>query len=64
MSGTSMASPLAAGVLANLLEGDQIYRQMERNVQRAIYAKTVLGRHAVGTGLNSTYQGYGLARMV
>ncbi|PDT88281.1 hypothetical protein CO669_21925 [Bradyrhizobium sp. Y36] len=64
MSGTSMASPLVAGVLANLLEGDQIYRRMERNVQRAIYAKTVLGRHALGIGLSSTYQGYGLARMV
>lgn len=64
MSGTSMASPLVAGVLADLLGRDEIYKAMERNAQRASYAKTLLARHAQSISLNAAYQGYGLARIM
>jgi subtilisin family serine protease len=63
MSGTSMSSPLVAGILANLLSKESSYLELPRDASRAIYAKMVLARHALSLGLNSLYQGRGLARL-
>ena len=64
MSGTSMASPLIAGVLANLLTRDPNYNGSERNAARATLAKSLLAQHALSVGLNPLYQGRGMARTI
>jgi len=62
MSGTSMASPLVAGALADLLSRETAYQAMPRNHVRAGYAKSVLAQHAVSIMMSVFYQGRGLAR--
>jgi subtilisin family serine protease len=64
MSGTSMASPLAAGALANLLSRDAAYQGMDRNAARAAYARGILAQHAMSIMINPLYQGRGLARTI
>ena len=61
MSGTSMACPAVCASLAALLGQDQTYRKMPRNAARAQYAWSVLARGLRQIGLNSQYQGFGLA---
>lgn len=61
MSGTSMACPAVCASLAAILSQDQAYRKMPRNAARAQYAWTVLARGLRQLGLNSQYQGFGLA---
>jgi subtilisin family serine protease len=60
MSGTSMASPAACGVLASLLSTDLVYRAMDRDARRAAYARAVLDRACRSIGLDPKYQGRGL----
>jgi len=64
MSGTSMSSPLVAGILADLLARDAQYGIMERNAARAAYAKTLLARHALSIFLSRIYQGQGMPRVI
>jgi subtilisin family serine protease len=64
MSGTSMASPLVAGILADLLARDAQYAAMERSAARAAYAKMLLARHALSILLNRIYQGQGMPRVI
>jgi subtilisin family serine protease len=64
MSGTSMASPLVAGILANLLARDQYYATMERNAARAAYAKMLLAQHALSILPNRIYVGNGMTRVI
>jgi subtilisin family serine protease len=64
MSGTSMSSPLVAGALAATLAEDPTYLRMQRDGQRAAYARTVVAGLAVPVLSNSLYEGYGLARTV
>ncbi len=61
MSGTSMASPAVCAALAAVLAKDEQYQKLPRDVSRAQYAWTVLARGLRQLGLNSQYQGYGLA---
>lgn len=61
MSGTSMASPAVCAALAAVLAKDEEYQKLPRDVSRAQYAWTVLARGLRQLGLNSQYQGYGLA---
>ena len=64
MSGTSMASPLAAGVLAVLLSRLPGFAASERNANRAMAAKTLFAQHALSINLNPLYQGRGMARAI
>ena len=64
MSGTSMASPLVAGILANLVANDQAFAALPRSEARSTYAKALLARHAAQIGLKPTFAGSGLARSV
>lgn len=64
MSGTSMASPLAAGVLADLLSRTPGYTQSARTAARADMARLLLAQHALSVNLNPLYQGRGMARAV
>jgi subtilisin family serine protease len=61
MSGTSMASPVVCASLAAVLSEDAQYRKLPRDASRAQYAWTVLARGLRPLGLNSQYQGYGMA---
>ena len=61
MSGTSMASPVVCGSLVAALSADAEYRKLPHDASRAQYAWTVLARGLRPLGLNSQYQGYGLA---
>lgn len=62
MSGTSMSSPMTAAVLARLLAADKTYGGLARTAARAAYAKQLLALRALSVGLDSLYQGNGLAR--
>jgi hypothetical protein len=64
MSGTSMASPLAAGVLAVLLSRAPNFTASDRNAARAAYAKALFAQHALSINLNPLYQGRGMARAI
>jgi subtilisin family serine protease len=61
MSGTSMASPAVCAALAAVLAKDEQYQNLPRDASRAQYAWTVLARGLRQLGLNSQFQGYGLA---
>ncbi|HSX59224.1 MAG TPA: S8 family serine peptidase [Tahibacter sp.] len=63
MSGTSMASPMTAAVLARLLAADRTYAQLPRTAARTAYARQLLALRAMSIGLNPLYQGRGLARV-
>jgi hypothetical protein len=63
MSGTSMSSPMVAGVLACLLAKDANYQSFPRGAARAMYAKALLAQHILNLGINPLYQGLGLPRM-
>lgn len=63
MSGTSMSSPVTAGVLAALLASDPQFTGLPRDATRAAQAKLLLRNHALGIGLSPFYQGGGLARL-
>jgi hypothetical protein len=56
-----MACPAVCAALATLLAADANYAKLPRDVTRAQYAWNVLVRSLRQLGLNSTYQGYGLA---
>lgn len=64
LSGTSMASPVAAASLAVLLSKNEGYKNAERNVQRAILAYQLIQVSAISVGLSPLYQGFGLARQI
>lgn len=64
MSGTSMASPLAAGVLAVLLSRTPGFTAFERNANRSMFAKALFAQHALSINLNPLYQGRGMARAI
>lgn len=63
MSGTSMSSPLTAGVLAAMLGRDPVYAQLPRGPQRSAYARAALGLRAVPVLSNPLYEGRGMARI-
>jgi subtilisin family serine protease len=64
MSGTSMASPLVTGVLANLLSRDPAYRSLGRTAARAAYARALLNARAIPVLNNRLYEGNGMAREI
>jgi hypothetical protein len=63
MSGTSMSSPLTAGVLAAVLGRDPVYARLPRGPQRAAYARAALGLRAIPVLSNPLYEGRGMARV-
>lgn len=62
MDGTSMASPLACATLAATLSADPGYLALSRSRVRAEKARQLLVNGAKNIGLDSRYQGRGLAR--
>lgn len=60
MDGTSMASPLAAGLLAVLLSRDSAYRALPRNLNRSLKARDILRRGSRDLALHSFFQGAGM----
>lgn len=62
MSGTSMATPIATGVIARRLAASPAVREMPRNADRAAAIVTLALEHAEDIGLPATMQGRGLAR--
>lgn len=62
MSGTSMASPMVAGLLAAILSGDAEYLALPRGLERSTAARAKLTAHCQTLGLNPLYQGLGISR--
>ncbi|HJQ59221.1 MAG TPA: S8 family serine peptidase [Vineibacter sp.] len=60
MDGTSMASPLACGLLAALLSSDAAYKARPRDQSRAEHARRVLRERSRDIGLKQIYQGRGI----
>ncbi len=60
MSGTSMATPAAAAVLALILSASPAYRKLPRGPARAALARKLLARYCRSVGLHPMYQGRGL----
>jgi subtilisin len=60
MSGTSMATPAAVGVLALILSGSPDYKKLPRGPARATLARRLLARYCRSVGLHPMYQGRGL----
>ncbi len=60
MSGTSMATPAAVGVLALILSGSPDYKKLLRGPARAKLARRLLARYCRSVGLHPMYQGRGL----
>lgn len=60
MDGTSMASPMACGVLAALLSTMPDYLAMSPTAERAKKAKAVLRKHCTSIGLAKEFEGAGL----
>jgi subtilisin family serine protease len=63
MDGTSLASPVACGVLAVLLSKDPGYLKLPRTEQRADRARKILRRHCVSVGLRRKFEGCGMPRV-
>jgi hypothetical protein len=63
LDGTSMASPIATGLLAAALARDPAYQVMPRNLLRAQRARQILEQICVPIGLAAQYQGRGLVRL-
>ena len=62
MSGTSMATPIATGVLARRLGRSPLLLNSTRNAERAKGIVKLLHDHGEDIGLNASRQGRGLAR--
>jgi subtilisin len=60
MDGTSMASPLACGLLAALLASDDAYKVLPRDQSRAEHARRVVRERSRDIGLKPIYQGRGI----
>jgi subtilisin len=60
MDGTSMASPMACGVLAAVLSDLPAYRALPRTAARARMARKILRDHCTTIGLKPEYEGKGL----
>ena len=60
MSGTSMATPAAAGILALILAASPVYRRVPRGPKRARLARKLLQRYCRSVALHRMYQGRGL----
>jgi hypothetical protein len=63
MDGTSMASPMACGVLAALCSKHPTYLALPRNLSRAEQARTLLRQCCIDIGLSARFQGNGLATL-
>jgi subtilisin len=63
MDGTSMASPIACGVLAARLARDREYRSMARDERRAARALEVLAGSCRDIGLAAEFQGRGVPQV-
>jgi len=62
MDGTSMASPIAAGVLARALARSPQLLRAHRDARRSEAIIELAMRHAEDLGFPATMQGKGLAR--
>lgn len=60
MSGTSMATPAAVGVLARILSASPAYLKLPRGAARARLARRLLARYCRSVALDRIYQGRGL----
>lgn len=63
MDGTSIAAPMACGVLAVLLAGSRKYRSLARNAARARFAKQKLRAACVSVGLKKEFEGAGVPQV-
>jgi len=60
MDGTSMASPIACGVLATILSQDATYKALPRDASRTQKARLLLANHCESIGLPQRHEGRGL----
>lgn len=60
LDGTSMAAPVATGLLACLLSNDAAWRSMPRDAARARAAKAILAAKLKDIGLPNSHQGKGM----
>jgi len=60
MDGTSMASPAACGVLADILSQDANYNALPRDASRTTAARNLLAQHCMPFGLPVKFEGRGL----
>jgi hypothetical protein len=63
MDGTSMASPITCGALANLLGQSPAYLALPRDVTRANAARAILQTHLRSIGLRPIYEGGGMMHL-
>ena len=60
MDGTSMSSPAACGVLADILSQDAHYNTLPRDASRTAAARNLLAQHCLPFGLPVKFEGRGL----
>jgi len=63
MDGTSMASPAACGVLADILSQDAHYNALPRDATRTTAARSLLAQHCLPFGLPVKFEGRGLPEL-
>lgn len=63
LDGTSMASPMACGLLAAVLSSDAQYKALPRDARRAEHARTRLRAACVDIGLARHFQGSGIPHL-